>query len=261
VAKHEVRRVTPSVGPAASFLFGMAGCLSAVFIPKIGAFLQASAQSLPAGTEQVKVLSLDYGLPALLFSGLVGVAVMAYYWGKARTPWETFVTAYGLPAALAAALAGGTSVKDLTVLQQEKQALEQQLAKAAGVKIHSALRDRTTGTLAAMGLPFTATLHAETVEPGPEQMGIQLVEPDYWIVFHSDTDRPRTDARLAELKSRVAAIGPVSPPLNLEVVRHGERFLVVESGGGRKRAAALSRAIDLKNRYQVPVDLQEVPRR
>jgi hypothetical protein len=77
VAKHEVRRNPPSTGPAATFLFGMAGCLSAVFLPTLGAFLQASGQALPSGTKEVTVLSLDYGVPAVVFSTLVGVAVMA----------------------------------------------------------------------------------------------------------------------------------------------------------------------------------------
>jgi hypothetical protein len=238
--------------PAAKFAIGAVASVCGVLLPKLAAFLGASEPSL-------KIISFDYIVAASAFSVLVGVGVMFKEWGVDRQPWDTFMTALGLPAVVAGVISGHSGAQEISARVQSEQGAAQELSQAVGIPIRPAAKAPGQSWIA----PLVAPVYAAAAEPEPTpQLGVTVVEPHYWVVVGRAPDKSAADQAVTSLQARLTE-PPSSPSrmaVKLEAVRYQNAYLIVEKGGGRRQSEALNRALEIKRKFGVMVELQEVPK-
>ena len=255
-----VRRVHQSVlvsAPAMKFFIGLVAAICAVFFPRLIAALTAGEH------PRITFVSPEYFVLALCFSVMVAVAVMILEWRVPRAPRDTFMTTLGVPAMLAGALSASEGTAALQQMHATQEQLEQELGNAKGIKIESAIRTGADGQGLAERFSdvIVAPAYAEPRQPVQHvqapRLGIYVEEPRCFIVFDRAPKREDANARMADLTARLNRINP-QRPLQLQVERQGNEFLVVVSGGPRPKSAALLEALRLKDAYHVAPTLVEV---
>lgn len=256
------RSVTVST-PVVKFFIGLFASMGAVFLPRLSTALFAGAGG------ELTVITTQYAVAATGFSAFVGMAVMLKEWRVASRPWDTFVSALGIPAVVAGALNGHMDAQELINRAKTETQLTNALSDAAGIPIRPAASatpisrdEKARPGLNLAGLPGLLVMPAYASSPGPvePQLGTQVVESTYWIVLGRDADEQRAKGKAEELRKRLAVRPPGRPEVKIEVLQFGKEFLVVEAGGARVRSEALLRALELKRDYGLPIELQEVPR-
>jgi len=238
--------------PLAKFLIGTLACATGVLLPPLAAFIQRA--------EAEKMLSPGYIALAAVFSAIVGGVVVVKEWGVPRKPWDTFMTGLGLPAALAGAISGYSGASRINQVKAETGSELTQTLQTVGIPIRPATQAPARPSGSWLLSPFVTTVHAAGRADTAGQAGVVVQEPQYWVVVGRGADRQKADQVLADLRPRLASPPPGKAPVKLEVVAYRSEFLVVEAGGGRKRAVAVARALELKTTFNVPVELQEIPK-
>jgi hypothetical protein len=229
------------------FLIGTGASLVAILFPPLAAYLKRP--------DSIGLTPTYIGW-TLLASAIVGAVVMLREWGEPKKPFETFMAALGVPALLAGAISGSSGGQAIADAKREA---AREISAATGIPIRADTPEppKTGSSLLA---PFVVTAHASERAAVDDQAGVAVAEPQYWVVLHKDADRAKADQAAATLRTRLATPPPGKAPVRLEVVDYRGTFLVVEAGGGRKRAEAVARALELKSAYNLPVELQEMPK-
>jgi len=250
--------------PVLKFFIGLFASMGAVFLPRLTTVLFPD----PSGQVTAIIWQWQYVLGAAGFCAFVGVAVMLKEWQVASRPWDTFMSALGIPAVLAGILNVNMDARQLADRAKTETQLNQALSEAAGIPIRpaspapSSRDDRGEPGLNLAGLQGFLVVPAYASSPGPvePQFATQVVELKYWVVLHRDAYEQRAKSKAEELKRRLAVRPPGRPEVKIEVLRFGKEFLVVEVGGARARSAATLRAIELKRDFGLQIELQEAPK-
>jgi hypothetical protein len=241
------RKSSEVTQPWIKFLIGTGASFVAVIFPPLAAYLKRPDSIGLTGT---------YLGWALLASAIVGAIVMLKEWGEPKRPFETFMTALGVPALLAGAISGSSGGQ---AIADAKRQATHDISAATGIPISAdapAAPKKGSSLLA----PFVVTAFAAEPDAAVRQAGVLVSEPLYWVVLQKEPDRPKAEQAAANLRGRLATPPAGKPPVKLEVVDYRGTFLVVEAGGGRKRDEAIARALELKSTYNLPIELQEVPK-
>jgi len=260
------RRSRPSLlvsNPGMKFVIGLAAALCAVFSPRLIA-------ALTTDQANVRFLSRDYFFLALAFSVLVAVAVMFLEWEQPRAPRDTFAMTLGLPAILAGALSTSESGRTVQQLVEAKKAMEKELSLRAGIQVEHANVTSEKGQSSPQGalvdlLEVPAYAQGEEAPSAPamqSRYGVFVEESRYFVVIDRAQKQEDAQRRLADWTTRINLnhTNP-QPPLNLQIERIRNEFLVVVTGGPRTKSSALLEALRVKDAYHITPTLVEVASR
>lgn len=111
-------------------LFGVgftAGLCAALF-PRLAPMIAQSAD------VNIKLLHMDYLIVALVFSAIIGMVIMWFYWGTEHKPQTLFMVALGIPSLLSSSLNMNDSTKTIAQQQQVRQQLEVKLQRSSSIE-------------------------------------------------------------------------------------------------------------------------------
>ncbi len=230
------------------FVTGLVAGLCAAVFPRLS---MAISRPPSTGKITVEIFTTEYAIVAILFSVLVGVAVMILGWDNAAAPKETFLTALGIPALLAGGLNGAVASDAAHQLAEEKLVVSEQLARQGGIVVEDGGSEpKPTRDQSRWELHLLPTAFAQPTEAPPEgtsaaQLAPQYDEPKYWIVLHTASTREATERKRTELESQYRELASRYGPLGIE---EADRFYVVTLGRESvPYSRAVSKATDVKS--------------
>ncbi len=232
------------------FIIGCFASLCAVFVPRMVAMLND-----PSGNLQF--FHANYVLVGIVFALTIGGITALLEQKNKKPPSETFMTALGIPALLAAALNTGTDTSTLHRLATEKQQVTDELQQKSGIEElqpANATKNRGEGislvplqaepeSHSRFDLQIIPNARAQTAAPPPKsggfKLGIQLEQKPYVVVLGKSDDKAGALRKAENLRKVIPTA---------TAVQSDQGFLVVDSISPSNKSDALLRAIDLQKR-------------
>lgn len=237
--------------PEAKFIIGFFAGLCSAFFPRLIVMLNMSGES-----TEIIVFDLNYLIYSLLFSGLVGVAVMIIEWYVVSEPAKTFMMALSIPALISGAFNSNSALD----LYKEKSAatknlqteLEKQLTDKERIPTLTApakikILSKKRGTQAEPTSFYSSLLgirkaYAANVHTMPNNIfAFKVQEPLFMVVLDRAQNRQEALQRANALRQSI--------PQAQAIALGNNQFAVVLEGVSLPRAEALLEAIRIRQQY------------
>lgn len=225
-------------------LFGVgftAGLCAALF-PRLAPMMARGAD------VNIQLLHLDYIIVALLFSAMIGVVMMWFYWGTSHKPQTLFMAALGIPSLLSSSFNMTESTEVIRQQQQQQQRLEKTVQELSGIEIlnEGAPAKVEGGGMSGLwdylGVARAYAADGEQHTPVHFNPGIQTQGENarYMVVLADAPDQ----VQLAELERRYQQRNIPG----LKVIKTDQGYYLVAGESHRTKAGAYTEALSLKQK-------------
>lgn len=249
--------ITGVRNPLVKFLVGLFAAMCACLLPRLGAML------VPGGAVDMKFLTTDYLIAALMFSALVGIVIVILEFRKFVELKETFMAALGVPALIAGAFNSSTSATQIGQLTEKTSELSQALRTETGIpRTQTPIEIRPIEPPASPPIKgllpsrFMVIVEAHAAEatlaqssPRPSQYAIQAQQPNYVIVLDQATTKEAALKRAEDLRQKVP---------DAQAVQTSTGFLIIKGSAPQPESSAVLDAVRIKNELNLSPKLQQV---